>query len=344
MARALEGAAWLVLAAIAALNERRSGRSDRSADFRVLARWFAACADDNEAHRLARGAFALNPARHFSLDIDAGIDVPATTRWADAPPLVIHPRLREYGEAAPRGPLPRVRDRTEARARLARELEQESLQVEAARQRLATGRPTHLSSLGELDAHAFSLFLGLLGEALSEQAGPESVAERPTGDGLLHIHLMPLPPDNYAEINTPRGLQLVDSASRAVAKARPALRRNCSAMWPKRLANSRRTAVSLKNTRHWPRPLRNSTNAIAFTPERRAAGKRARCVRPRLNSTAPAERAARLKSGLRAQGAMRRKPRPHIMRRRSHWPANAPASKRWVAARRWKMPTASNWP
>lgn len=113
-----------LLAAIAALNERRSGRSDRSADFRVLAGWFVACADDNEAHRLARAAFALNPARHFSLDIDAGIDVPATTRWADAPPLVIHPRLREYGEAAPRGPLPRVRDRTEARTRLARELAQ----------------------------------------------------------------------------------------------------------------------------------------------------------------------------------------------------------------------------
>ena len=35
---------------------------------------------------------------------------------------------------------------------------------------------------------------------------------------------------------------------------------------------------------------------------------------------APAERAARLKSGLRTQGAMRRKPRPHIMRRRSRWP------------------------
>jgi uncharacterized protein (TIGR02677 family) len=195
-----------LLAAIAALNERRSGRSDRSADFRVLAGWFAACADDNEAHRLARAAFALNPARHFSLDTGAEIEVPATTRWADAPPVSIHPRLREYGEAAPRGPLPRVRDRTEARARLARELAQESLQVEAARQRLATGLPTHLSSLGELDAHAFSLLLGLLGEALSEQAGPESVAERPTGDGLLHIHLKPLPPDSRAEINTPRGV------------------------------------------------------------------------------------------------------------------------------------------
>ncbi len=122
-----------LLGAIAAINERRSGRSDRSADFRILGSWFAACADNGEAHRLARAAFALNPARHFSLNADAEAELPASTRWADAPPLKIHPRLREYGEAAPRGPLPRVRDRAEARARLASELAEESMQVEAAR-------------------------------------------------------------------------------------------------------------------------------------------------------------------------------------------------------------------
>jgi uncharacterized protein (TIGR02677 family) len=194
-----------LLGAIAGLNERRGGRSDRSADFRMLAGWFVACADDSEAHRLARAAFALHPARHFSLNADADAELPASTRWADAPPLTIHPRLREYGEAAPRGPLPRVRDRAEARARLARELAEESLQVEAARKRLATGQPTRLSDLGELDVHAFGLFLGLLGEALTEQAGPENNVERQTGDGLLHIRLMPLAADSHAEINTPYG-------------------------------------------------------------------------------------------------------------------------------------------
>ncbi|WP_072389422.1 TIGR02677 family protein [Hyphomicrobium sp. CS1BSMeth3] len=195
-----------LLGAIAALNERRSGRSDRSADFRVLAGWFAACADDGEAHRLARAAFALNPARHFSLNIDADADLPASTRWANAPPLKIHPRLREYGEAAPRGPLPRVRDRSEARALLVRELAEESLQVEAARRRLATGQSTRLSDLGELDPHAFGLFLGLLGEALTEQGGPERTVERQTGDGLLHIRLEPLASDSHAEIKTLHGI------------------------------------------------------------------------------------------------------------------------------------------
>jgi len=195
-----------LLGAIAALNERRSGRSDRSADFRVLAGWFADCADDAAAHRLARAAFALNPARHFLLNAAADDDLPAATKWADAPPLMIHPRLREWGEATPRGALPSVQDRSEARAMLRRHLAEESRQVEAARLRLATGRPIRLSELGELDSHAFGLFLGLLGEALTEQAGPEVSVQRATGDGLLYIQLEPLGAESRAEIVTPDGV------------------------------------------------------------------------------------------------------------------------------------------
>ena len=193
--------------AIGALNERRSGRSDRSADFRVLAGWFAACADDAEAHRLARAAFALNPARHFALIADGGRRAwPPARAGRTRRRSRIHPRLREYGEAAPRGPLPRVRDRGEARRLLEQELAQEAEQVEAARLRLATGRPTRLSELGALDPHAFGLFLGLLGEALAEQPGPEATVERQTGDGLLRIRLEPLGPDSRAEIRTPHGV------------------------------------------------------------------------------------------------------------------------------------------
>jgi uncharacterized protein (TIGR02677 family) len=195
-----------LLSAIGALNERRSGRSDRSADFRVLATWFAGCASDAEAHRLARAAFALNPARHFALVPEAAAEAGPGTRWADAPALAISPRLRAYGEMAPRGPLPRVRDRAEARRLLALELAQEADQVEAARQRLATGRPMRLSELGTLDPHAFGLFLTLLGEALADQAGPDAMIERQTGDGLLRIRLEPLGADSRAEIRTPNGV------------------------------------------------------------------------------------------------------------------------------------------
>ena len=70
---------------------------------------------------------------------------------------------------------------------MAGQLAEESRQVEAARRRLASGRTTLLSELGLLDGHAFGLFLDLLGEALSEQSGPETAVERRTGDGLLQI-------------------------------------------------------------------------------------------------------------------------------------------------------------
>lgn len=197
-----------LLAAIATLNERRSGRSDRSADFRALAGWFVACASDDEAHRLARVAFALNPARHFSLNPaqqDGGRELPAHTPWAEAPPLRIHPRLREYGQAAPRGAMPRVQARDEERRLLAAQLREEHAQIEAARQRLATGKPTRLSELGSLDAHAFSLLLSLLGEALTAQGTPDETVELQSGDGLLRILLLPLHADSRAEIATPAG-------------------------------------------------------------------------------------------------------------------------------------------
>ena len=195
-----------LLSAIAAVNERRSGRSDRSADFRVLAEWFAACDGDEDAHRLARAAFALSPARHFSLEIATEEDVPPGTSWLEAPSLTINPRLREYGEAAPRGRLASVRDRSRERALMAHQLAKEARQIEAARQRLATGRATRLSDLGELDIHAFNLFLNLLGEALAEQIDPEQAIERLSSDGLLLLRMEPLAPKSHAEIHTPAGV------------------------------------------------------------------------------------------------------------------------------------------
>lgn len=194
-----------LMSAITALNDRRSGRSDRSADFRVLARWFAETSEDADCHRLARAAFALNPARHFALDTEAVEAVPASTRWAEAPPLHIHPRLRAYGEAVPRGGPPRVKNRDEARRLLALEHQEEHRQIETARQRFATGTPMRLSQLGSLDGHAFRLFLSLLADALGEQAGPDQSVERPSGDGLLRIRLEPLGAGTSAEIETPDG-------------------------------------------------------------------------------------------------------------------------------------------
>jgi len=105
-----------------------------------------------------------------------------------------------------------VQVRDEERRLLAAQLQEEHRQIEAARQRLATGQPTRLSQLGQLDEqegldhHAFGLFLALLGEALAAQAHPDAPVERLSGDGLLRIRLEPLARGSHAEIHTSAGV------------------------------------------------------------------------------------------------------------------------------------------
>jgi uncharacterized protein (TIGR02677 family) len=193
-----------LLQAISLVNERRTGRSDRAADFRRLAIWFAGAEHDAAAHRLWRTAFALSPARHLTLAV-TGEDPGASTGWQAAPPIDIYPQLREQGMLPTRGAAPKIADRSRERALLGAHLAQEFAQTEAARQRLATGRETLLSELGVLDAHAFRLFLTLLGEALAAQTHPTQVVERLTGDGSLRIRLEPLAGDTHAEIETELG-------------------------------------------------------------------------------------------------------------------------------------------
>ncbi len=193
-----------LLGAVAAVNDRRSGRSDRAADFRLLAGWFAACENDADGHRLARAALALNPARHLALNpADDGSS--AATPWAQSPPLQVHPRLREQGQTAPRGPQPRVRQRDAERAQLAALMHEESRQLEAAQARFVGCGPLQLSRLQSLDAAEFDLLLSLLGQALAAQGSPEDVVQRDTADGLFRLHLQPLGSHTTASIETPLG-------------------------------------------------------------------------------------------------------------------------------------------
>jgi uncharacterized protein (TIGR02677 family) len=201
-----------LLTAVTTLQERRTGRSDRSADFRTLARWFAEAPSDAEAHRLWRAAFGISSARH--LTVDSGtlqgreeLPVPAATSWADAPPVVISPRLHATGRHQRRGPPARIVDRSQARRRLEELLVAERTQTEAARRRLATGRPVRLSDLVALDRDEFALFLGLLGDALA--AGPpasDGAVETMTSDGTMAITLEPTRDGATAEIVTPDGV------------------------------------------------------------------------------------------------------------------------------------------
>ncbi|MDN5930235.1 MAG: TIGR02677 family protein [Pseudonocardia sp.] len=200
-----------LLHVVAMLNERRTWRSDRSADFRTLALWFAHAPDEPSMHRLWRSAFGLSPSRHLSIDADtlaARTDdpVPAGTPWADAPPLEISPRLRKTGSYERRGKPSRVADRSEQRRHLAELAAREAAELTAARAALATERPVRLSDIGTLDVDAFRLFLGLLGDALTALTPGRHEVSTSTSDGSMAVRLTVLPSAREVAIHTPDGV------------------------------------------------------------------------------------------------------------------------------------------
>ncbi|HEY4809853.1 MAG TPA: TIGR02677 family protein [Solirubrobacteraceae bacterium] len=200
-----------LLAVVATLNERRAGRSDRSADFRELALWFAEAPDDAALHRLWRTAFGVYGSRHLVLDDDTSKareeqPVPVSTSWMQAAPLHISPRLRRTGSYERRGQPNRVVNREDSRRLLAQRAARQAEQTAAARARLATGRPMHLGELGELDRDSFGLFLALLGDALSVRRSGQRKVSTTTADGALHISLVALADADLVEIRTPAGV------------------------------------------------------------------------------------------------------------------------------------------
>ncbi|MFD4256214.1 TIGR02677 family protein [Streptomyces sp. NPDC058534] len=205
------GAIPQLLAVVRQLNERRAGRSDRSADFRALARWFAEAPDDAARHRLWRAAFGLYHARHLSVDADTLADraarpVAASTSWGEAEPLRISPQLRRTGSYERRGKPRRVQDRSEQRRQLAEIAAKQAEEINAARARLATDGITRLSALGELDPVAFGLFLRLLGDALATWRPGMTTTAATSNDGTMEIRLTALTDGTAAEIRTLGGV------------------------------------------------------------------------------------------------------------------------------------------
>ena len=200
-----------LVAAVTGINDRRAGRSDRAADLRALALWFAEAEDDQAAHRLWRGAFALDSCRHLSIDGDTldqrgGEPVSSTTRWIDAPPVRISPRLHNSGRYAARGGPQKVIDRSAERAKLGQLAVQEAGEIRRSRQMLATGRRLRLSQLDELPEGAFQLFLDLLGDALAAKTGSAAAVSVTSSDGVLQIDLEPTEDGAKAVIRTTAGV------------------------------------------------------------------------------------------------------------------------------------------
>jgi uncharacterized protein (TIGR02677 family) len=89
-----------ILALLQVLERMRAARrrpSSVEADFRQLARWFAAAPQDGDLHKLWRAAFGLNSARHAHLTHPDPETVPPGTPWPAAPPVPVSRTLRESG-------------------------------------------------------------------------------------------------------------------------------------------------------------------------------------------------------------------------------------------------------
>jgi uncharacterized protein (TIGR02677 family) len=194
-----------LLQVVGTLNERRSGRSDRSADFRRLAQWFAEAPSDDDLHRLWRAAFGLSSARHLGGDAEPE-SVPASTPWAGGPGLAISARLRRTGSYERRGKPNRVLDRSAQRTHLAELAARQAAETAAARTALVTSRPTRLSDLGKLDPAAFRLFLGLLGDALASCSPTRRTVQTTTSDGTLAVRLTAIDDGRRADIVTINGV------------------------------------------------------------------------------------------------------------------------------------------
>lgn len=223
-----------LLTAAAAMNDRRVRRTDRHADWRALARWFAEVPSDEDAHRVYRAAFALSPARHMRINAEslAAMDermIAPQLRWLDVPTLRLTPRFRSTGRHDRRGAERKIEDKSAARERLAELAEEEARQIEAARRRLCVGR-VRLSELGALDAGSFELFLDLLADALSNQPHPRAPVETVSTDGAILIRLEPIGDGSTATIHASTGaltgpncwIELVDLARPRAARSEAA--------------------------------------------------------------------------------------------------------------------------
>jgi uncharacterized protein (TIGR02677 family) len=201
-----------LLYTLSAIHDRRVSRSDRLTDWKTLALWFAEAPDDESAHRLWRGAFALAPARHLQINEETlarrdQSGETARTSWLASEPVWVSPKFRKSGRVARGGPAAAI-DQRAGKEMLARLATDEAGQLDEARRFLAHGVRRRLSDLGEMDGQAFELFLDLLGEALTSRLSAADVAEATSTDGSLTIRLEPVPGGATAEIRTTDGVLL----------------------------------------------------------------------------------------------------------------------------------------
>ena len=178
------------------MNERRTSRSNRQADLRRLAIWFAGAENDAAAHRLFRAAFATSPARHLTVDEETlkqrdQRNVTAEFSWLESPPIHIAPQLRSTGRQPIGSATRRIIDRSAEKAAILDRLLIESSREESSRETLIAMGRLKLSEVGGLDTDAFRLLLELI-ESAAPVPGDDGHAWATNREGTLQIVICPI--------------------------------------------------------------------------------------------------------------------------------------------------------
>jgi len=200
-----------LLTAVTQINDHRSHRADRAADFNSLARWFAQAPDDGAAHRLWRVAFALAPARHVRVNAEtlgarAQKNESPRASWLDATPMWLAPRLRQTGRAASRGAASATIDRSAEKAHLTHLAREQAAQLQRASDELLRGGRRRLAELGPLNPVEFRLFLELLAQALAARTTADACSQACSADGSLRSVLEPVTGSEMVAVPTTDGI------------------------------------------------------------------------------------------------------------------------------------------
>jgi uncharacterized protein (TIGR02677 family) len=191
---------------LARLNDRRARPVDRAADFRTLARWFSACASEDDAHALWASAFGLYRARHFNLEENDPELVRPDESWWDARPVEVPVRLRTHGAVSRSGRPPPALDFSDGRTWIAARRRRERAEIEGAIARFAGRGPLRLSSVGTLERSELDQFLALLDEALVAPRAPDGARRARSSDGRFEVVLRTPAGDRaWVVLETPSG-------------------------------------------------------------------------------------------------------------------------------------------
>ncbi|WP_326644380.1 TIGR02677 family protein [Nonomuraea fuscirosea] len=187
------------------ITDSRRRSSSAAADFRTLARWFAAAPGEQDAHRLWEAAFGLGSARHAHLGHADAELIPAGVPWARAEPVEVSALLRSRGRTERMGRTGRVRDVAALRAQRRALAGRERAELEAAWAALVTTGAMRLSRMGDLDHDTFGRLLDLLGRALAERPDSTGFRRAVTSDGRVEIVLRAPDDGAVAVLRTPAG-------------------------------------------------------------------------------------------------------------------------------------------